>query len=53
MNELQAKIVFIIFMVICVSWIVGVVSDSKMVGVVAGACCVAYICYQSAKEDDE
>lgn len=48
-----SKILFIIGMVVFVSWVVGKISKDRTVGVVAGACCVAYICYQSAKEDDE
>lgn len=51
-NDLS-KILFIAAMVVFVSWFIGKISHDKTVGVVAGACCVAYICYQSAKEDDE
>ena len=49
----MSKIMFIAAMVIMLSWVVGKMAHDKTVGVVAGACCVAYICYQSAREDDE
>ena len=48
-----SKILFIIGMIVFVSWVVGKISHDVTVGVMAGTCCVAYICYQSAKEDDE
>lgn len=55
MDELRKKITCIVAMIVCASWIAGVIAKSMSVGIIFGAACVAYICYQSLndKEDDK
>lgn len=42
-----------IVMIVCMSWIAGVIAKSMSVGIVFGAACIAYICYQSINDKED
>lgn len=54
MEESKKKLICIGVMILCLSWIVGVVANSLSVGIVFACFCIAYLIYQSLnKEEDE
>jgi accessory gene regulator protein AgrB len=54
MEKPKKKLICIGVMILCLSWIVGVISDSISVGIMFASFCVAYLIYQSLnKEEDE
>lgn len=54
MSYPNPRLIVILVMAVCFSWLVGVITKSISVGIVFFAFCVAYMMYQSLnKYDDE
>lgn len=54
MEEPKKKLICIGVMILCLSWVVGVIAHSVSVGIMFACFCIAYLIYQSLdKEEDE
>lgn len=54
MEEQKKKLICIGTMILCLSWVVGVIAHSVSVGIMFACFCIAYLIYQSLdKEEDE
>ena len=53
MEEPIKKLICIVIMTLCLSWVVGVIANSLSVGIMFAGFCIAYIVYQSLNKEDE
>ena len=53
MEEPTKKLICIGVMILCLSWVAGVISDSLSVGIMFACFCIAYLIYQSLNKEDE
>ena len=53
MEEPKKKLICIGVMILCLSWITGVIAHSVSVGIVFACFCIAYLVYQSLNEEED
>jgi len=53
MEERTKKLICIGVMILCLSWVAGVISNSISVGIMFASFCVAYLIYQSLNNEED